>query len=95
MAKKSSVSHPQGKRRRVKQESIYLDDEGHAELRKLKDRPIDLNDPDAPEIEDFMVRERGKFYRPIKQQIRCAWTRTSSRGSRPAVTNTKPVSTMR
>jgi len=69
MAKKSSVSHPRGKRRRVKQESIYLDDEGRAQLRKLKDRPIDLNDPDAPEIEDFMVLERGKFYRPIKQQI--------------------------
>ena len=69
MAKKPSVSHPQGKRRRVKQESIYLDDEGRAELRKLKDRPIDLSDPDAPEIEEFMVRERGKFYRPLKQQI--------------------------
>ena len=52
MAKKSSVSHPQGKRRRVKQESLYLDDEGRAELRKLKDRPIDLNAPDAPEKPD-------------------------------------------
>ena len=27
------------------------------------------SDPDAPEIEEFMVRERGKFYRPVKQQI--------------------------
>lgn len=69
MAKKSSVSYPQGKRRRVKDDSIYLDEEGRAELKKLKDRPIDLGDPDAPEIEEFMVRERGKFYRPVKQQI--------------------------
>ena len=69
MAKKSSVSYPRGKRRRVKSESIYLDDDGRAKLRKLEDRPIDLSDPDAPEIEEFMVRERGKFYRPIKQQI--------------------------
>ncbi len=69
MAKKSSVSYPQGKRRRVKDDSIYLDDEGRAELRKLEKRPIDRNDPDAPEIEEFMVRERGKFYRPVKQQI--------------------------
>ena len=49
--------------------AIYLDDEGRAEIRKLKDRPVDLSDPDVPEIEEFMVRERGKFYRPIKQQI--------------------------
>lgn len=69
MSKKSSVSHQQGKRRRVKQESIYLDDEGRAEIKKLKDRPIDLGDSDADEIEEFMVRERGQFYRPIKQQI--------------------------
>lgn len=53
----------------MSKDSIYLDDEGRAELRKLETRPIDLSDPDAPEIEDFMVRERGKFYRPVKQQI--------------------------
>ena len=69
MVKKSSKSHPRGRLRRVNSESIYLDDEGRAELRKLEDRPIDLSDPDAPEIEEFMVKERGKFYRPLKLQI--------------------------
>ena len=69
MAKKSSVSYPRGKQRRVRDDSIYLDDERRAELKKLEKRPIDLNDPDAPEIEEFMVRERGEFYRPVKQQI--------------------------
>ena len=53
----------------MKSESIYLDDDGRAKLGKLEHRPLDLSDPDAPEIEEFMVRERGKFYRPIKQQI--------------------------
>ena len=84
MAKKSSVSYPQGKRRRVKDDSIYLDDDGRRELRKLKDRPIDVSDPDAPEIEEFMVRERARFYRPVKQQITLrldkdiiAWFKTS------------------
>ena len=62
-------SFPRGKRRRVKDDSISLDDDARAELRKLRDRPIDRSDPDAPEIEEFMLRERGKFYRPVKQQI--------------------------
>lgn len=53
----------------MKDVSISLDEEGRGELKKLKNRPIDLDDPDAPEIEEFMVRERGKFYRPVKQQI--------------------------
>lgn len=53
----------------MKKESITLDDRGREKLTKLEDRPIDLSDPDAPEIEEWMVRERGKFYRPLKQQI--------------------------
>ena len=69
MAKKSSASYRQGKQRRLKRESISLDSEGRAELSKLEDRPIDLTDPDAPEIEQWMVKERGEFYRPLKQQI--------------------------
>ncbi len=69
MAKKSSASYQQGKRRRVKSDSISLDEERRLELQKLEDRPIDLADPDAPEIEKWMVAERGKFYRPLKQQI--------------------------
>lgn len=44
----------------------------HAELEVLKnipDREIDLTDPDAPEITDWSTAVRGKFYRPIKQQV--------------------------
>ncbi|TDI37843.1 MAG: hypothetical protein E2P02_21825 [Acidobacteria bacterium] len=53
----------------MKRESTALDEGGRAELRKLEQRPIDLTDPDAPEIEQWMVRERSEFYRPLKQQI--------------------------
>lgn len=53
----------------MKRESIHLDDLGREKLKKLEDRPVDLGDPDAPQIEEWMVRERGKFYRPLKQQI--------------------------
>lgn len=69
MAKKSSASYPQGKLGRVKSNSISLYESARTELRTLPERPIDLTDPDAPEIGEWMVAERGKFYRPLKQQI--------------------------
>jgi hypothetical protein len=53
----------------VKSESISLSDSRSKELKELNERPIDLSDPDAPEIVDWMAAERGRFYRPIKQQI--------------------------
>ena len=53
----------------MKRESIYLDDDACRKLERLEERTVDLGDPDAPEIEAWMVRERGKFYRPLKQQI--------------------------
>lgn len=39
------------------------------ELERASKRPIDLTDPDAPEITDFNNFVQGKFYRPVKQQI--------------------------
>ncbi len=39
------------------------------ELQDIKHRPVDLTDPDAPEINTFQHFHVGKFYRPIKQQI--------------------------
>jgi uncharacterized protein (DUF4415 family) len=53
----------------VKSGSITLTKSRRKELEALKTRPIDLSDPDAPEITDWRVAERGQFYRPIKQQI--------------------------
>ena len=36
-------------------------------LQRLPDDAIDLSD--APEVTDWSKAERGKFYRPVKQQI--------------------------
>ncbi|MYB23302.1 MAG: BrnA antitoxin family protein [Chloroflexi bacterium] len=44
---------------RVQQELLALDE--------LADEDIDLSD--IPEITDWSGAERGKFYRPVKQQI--------------------------
>ncbi|MCY3558081.1 MAG: BrnA antitoxin family protein [Chloroflexi bacterium] len=44
---------------RVQQELLALD--------KLADEDIDLSD--IPEVTDWSGAERGKFYRPVKQQI--------------------------
>ena len=69
MAKKSSGSYRQGKLRRVRSNSISLDEKARADLRRLAERHIDLTDLDAPEIGKWIVAERGRFYRPLKQQI--------------------------
>lgn len=39
------------------------------ELEALKDRKVDLTDPDSPEITKWEKAIIGKFYRPIKKQI--------------------------
>jgi len=69
MAKKLSASFQQGKQRQTENGDITLDDKIKAELEALKDRSVDLSDAEAPEIENWDNAERGKFYRPIKQQI--------------------------
>jgi len=69
MGKKSSASSRPEKRRRLKSESISLDEATRAAVEELENRPVNLTDPDAPEIESWMVRERGELYRPLKQQI--------------------------
>ena len=38
-----------------------------AELEKMRDEDIDLTD--MPEVTDFTGWVRGKFYRPVKQQL--------------------------
>jgi uncharacterized protein (DUF4415 family) len=46
-----------------------LTDEQRAELRALKDRPIDFSDiPELPP-DAFKNAVRGKFYRPVKQAV--------------------------
>lgn len=35
----------------------------------LTERTIDLTDPDAPEATEWNTAQRGKFYRPVKQQV--------------------------
>jgi uncharacterized protein (DUF4415 family) len=53
----------------VSNDSISLTDEIIHQLEEASKRPIDLTDPDAPEITDFTNFQQGKFYRPIKKQI--------------------------
>ena len=48
---------------------ITLTDKMKAELHALKQRSVDLSDPDAPEITHWKGAIRGKFYRPVKKQI--------------------------
>ncbi len=46
-----------------------LTDEQRAQLRALKDRPIDFSDiPELPP-DAFKNAVRGKFYRPVKQAV--------------------------
>ena len=53
----------------MRSEDISLNEERRAELRDLEKRIVDLTDPDAPEVTVWDGAERGKFYRPLKQQI--------------------------
>ena len=46
-------------------ETITLNERAKAELTALEGRPIDLTDPDAPEVTDWSTAQRGKFYRPV------------------------------
>ncbi len=69
MAKKSYTSSRPETLRRVKRGDILLNDKIRAELAALKNRPVDLSDPDAPEITDWSRAVIGKFYRPIKKQV--------------------------
>jgi uncharacterized protein (DUF4415 family) len=54
---------------RVKQEDIVLTEDIKKQLEALKDRPVDLTDPDAPEMSFEGEIEIGKYYRPVKKQI--------------------------
>ena len=71
--KQSKVKRSNAAKRRaytqMKREDILLNDKARAELVALKNRPVDLSDPDAPEITDWSNAVVGKFYRPIKKQI--------------------------
>jgi uncharacterized protein (DUF4415 family) len=69
MAKKSSGSSRRGRQRRVRSDAISLNEKRRAELRDLDKRVVDLTDPDAPEVTVWDDAERGRFYRPLKQQI--------------------------
>ena len=53
----------------MKSVDISLSNEHRTELRDLKKRIVDLTDPDAPEVTVWDGAERGRFYRPVKQQI--------------------------
>jgi uncharacterized protein (DUF4415 family) len=53
----------------VRSEGISISSKRRTELRDLKKRIVDLTDPDAPEVTVWDGAERGKFYRPLKQQI--------------------------
>jgi uncharacterized protein (DUF4415 family) len=53
----------------VKSDDISISEKRQVELRDLATRAIDLTDPDAPEVTVWDGAERGKFYRPLKQQI--------------------------
>lgn len=53
----------------MKQKDIILTEAMREELRILKHRPVNLNDPDAPEIVSWKNAVIGKFYRPIKRQV--------------------------
>ncbi len=41
-----------------------------AELRRLAEQPEEIIDTsDLPEIKDWSKAQRGRFYRPVKQQV--------------------------
>lgn len=70
----------------MRSNSIFLNEKARRELRRLAERPIDLTDPDAPEVGKWIVAERGRFYRPLKEQITLrldkdiiAWFKASGR----------------
>jgi uncharacterized protein (DUF4415 family) len=58
-----------------------------AELAKMRDEDIDFSD--IPEVTDFTGWQRGKFYRPVKQQLTLRldadvvhWFKTHAEGER-------------
>ncbi len=61
-----------------------------AEIRALADKPDDqINTDDISEILDWSDAKRGRFYRPVKQQITLrldadvvAWFKTRAQGGR-------------
>ena len=53
----------------MRNEDIILNEPARAQLTALEHQPVDLTDPDAPEITDWSTAERGKFYRPLQEQI--------------------------
>lgn len=69
MVKKLSALSQREKQCQVKNGTITLTAKLKKEADKLKRRAINLSDPDAPEIAHWRNAVRGKFYRPIKQQI--------------------------
>ncbi len=40
-----------------------------AEAEALASRPDDIDLTDMPEVADWTMAERGRFYRPVKQQL--------------------------
>jgi uncharacterized DUF497 family protein len=69
MEKKLSASSRPAKQRRVKNEDITLNKQSSAQLLALESQIIDTTDPDTPEVTDWSTAERGKFYRPLKEQV--------------------------
>ncbi len=69
MKKKLSELFQQEGQQLVKQSAITLTSKAKKELSLLKNKKIDLSDPDAPEITHWNKAVPHKFYRPIKKQI--------------------------
>lgn len=46
-----------------------LNEQSSAQLLALESQTVDTTDPDAPEVTDWSTAERGKFYRPLKEQV--------------------------
>lgn len=53
----------------MRNEAITFSEKARGQLVALEERAIDLTDPDAPEVTDWTGAVRGRFYRPLKQQI--------------------------
>lgn len=48
---------------------MTINEQVRAQLAAFKERAVALTDPDAPEVTDWTGAVRGRFYRPLKQQI--------------------------
>ena len=74
----------------MKRESIELTSKQRAELQTLEELPDDQVDTtDIPELLDWSNARRGRFYRPVKQQITLrldadliAWFKTHAQNGR-------------